>query len=59
MPAVGGVMLLSSGSVLITFGCASPTSMDHANEQARVYADANEKLGRSWWDYGTLEETLV
>jgi hypothetical protein len=20
--------------------------------QARVYTDVNEKLGRSWWDYG-------
>lgn len=22
---------------------------------ARVYADANEKHGRAWWDYGTVD----
>jgi hypothetical protein len=25
--------------------------------QARVYADVNEKLGRSWWDYGESPST--
>jgi hypothetical protein len=28
---------------------------DHANLlQSRVYPDVNEKLGRTWWDYGGL-----
>ena len=26
--------------------------------QARVYADVNEQLGRSWWDYGELPAAL-
>lgn len=33
----------------------SPCLRAMLTPQARVYADANEKLGRSWWDYGAFQ----
>lgn len=44
------VSVLPSSSV----GCAVRWDTD---SQARVYADVNESLGRSWWDYGERATT--
>lgn len=33
---------------------------DHScpHSQSRVYADANERMGKAWWDYGACTSLL-
>lgn len=39
-------------AVILFTGAELSERENELTGQARVYPDVNEKLGRSWWDYG-------
>lgn len=54
--------LLSSGiahTILCQMATMNPSgSPGDSRSVARVYANANERFGRSWWDYGESQAEL-
>lgn len=42
-----------------TMALHQPIGHGNGKSQARVYAEANERLGRSWWDYGKSRHLIT